>query len=151
MAKRNKRKKRFPLPEMSFYSFWKPEAIPPKENKLAYVNLLPLGSINEVSQRLFRMPHIRGAIHSPALISKMPVIQVLWTCGSGVVLHIRPEYIDGKSDDSKVMMISAASAVSDELFYKLYVLINEHFGLVVFDETQHEFITLADFKKRILS
>lgn len=127
-------------PELSFYSFWKPDPLPsPDQSELLFY---PLGSIDEVTRQLLRIPNM-----SHRFCPIVPSVRLLWRVGNGVVLQARPE--QGQEMVGDVITLSAVSAVSDQVFYRLYVQLREQFGVTLLDETHGVFLSVEDMKRKI--
>lgn len=133
--------------EIVQFSFWKPEPLPPKGSRILPIELLPLGNLAAVLEKLFEIPHIckdpAGALQQP------PVAFLRWQVDEGVVLLVRPE--EGPPQPGEVLTINAKSSTALRTFFRLYVQIFEQFGATVLDERVHEFVTPREFRARLAS
>jgi hypothetical protein len=130
---------------VNFYSFWKPADIPPKGKKTTYLKLQPLGKVTAVASRLLKIPKMYTLVSTPSFVGQLPIIRFIWDVEDGVILMVRPEC--NLADDS-VFCIETFSLLPDQRFMSLYVQLNEHFGVVLFDEVARSFITIRDFRAK---
>jgi hypothetical protein len=133
--------------EIVQFSFWKPEPLPPKGPRILPVELLPLGDLAAVLEKLFEIPHIykdpAGALEKP------PAAFLHWQVDEGVVLLVRVE--EGPPKPGEVLTINARSSTALKTFFRLYIQIFEQFGATVLDERVHEFVTPREFRARLAS
>jgi len=133
--------------EITQFSFWKPEPIPPKDSTILPIELLSLGRLQQVAEHLMEVPHMSpvpqvnwdGPSVEPALTLK-------WDVEQGVILHIRAE--QGPPKPGEVITINATSAAPKKTFFKLYVQIFEQFGATLLDESTHQFFTPKEFRAK---
>ena len=134
--------------EIVFYSFWRPDPIPPRDKPTVPIQLLSIGTIGRVVASIVKIPNTYTMVNSPTMVGRLPIIRLMWKVENGVVLKVRSEY--NHETPQTVMTISAISAVSDETFYQLYVQLHEHLGVTLFDESEHQFLTIRQFKNMLI-
>lgn len=137
---------------MKSYSFWKvlssvfeysdSEIEGTQENEPQPI--ISIGSVNEVVSHLLSIPKLyqlqdRDEDDPTALVFK-------WIPGKSVWLRIRPELV-ATHPDPQILTIWANSESKPILFYILYMQLYEHFGVVLMDNDNKEFIGLKEFKK----
>src|SRR5258708_7342606 len=131
------------FPEISRYSFWKPHPIP-TEGVIAPVDLVPLGPMSVVANKLME---VSGIIRCPVL-PWLSSISMFWESNVGrVSLGIRPE--QGPPKPGEVIMISVQSAVPARAFYLLYVQVFEQLDVILLDEQAHRFVSPVEFRKKL--
>jgi hypothetical protein len=131
------------------FSFWKPEPLPPKDATILPIELISLGTLNDVAEKLLDVPHMAAVAKAPWEEMAVPTLQLRWDVDQGVILQIRAE--QGPPKPGEVLTINAKSATPTRTFYRLYVQIYEQFGATVLDEKVHEFLTPREFKDRLAS
>jgi hypothetical protein len=132
------------------FSFWKPEPLPPKDATILPVELISLGTLNDVAEKLLDVPHMSAVAKAPWDTDlATPTLQLRWEVDQGVILQIRAE--QGPPKPGEVLTINARCAAPTKIFYRLYVQIYEQFGATVLDEKVHEFLTPREFKDRMAS
>ncbi len=133
-----------PILQLAFFSLWRPEPLPPKDNKLLSVKMQPIGQYQELTRRIIALPNMKIMLKNTQVIGRVPMMRVLWDVKEGVILQYRAE--QGSLD---VVSITAISAVNDKLFYKLYVQMYEQFSTIVLDDMTHQFFTPNEFHKKV--
>ena len=134
--------------KMEYFSFWKPEPLPPKEAKILPVDLQSLGKLREVTEKLFDVPRMAEVPQAPwELKEDPPTMRLQWQVEQGVILRVRTE--QGPPKPGEVITIGAISAAPHYIFYRLYVQLFEQFGVTVLDECSHDFLTPKEFRARM--
>ena len=137
-----------PIPEMAFFSFWKPDPIPSNDtNVIVDIRLLALGSMLSVTKQLLNIKQMKIMLQRENFSAPIPMMRLYWDVHDGVVLQYRTETI--MDDNSNILSINAISATTDCILYRLYVQLYERFGVVLLDEVTHNFYTPKMFKKKI--
>ncbi len=78
--------------QLTRFSFWKPEPIPPKNSTILPVNLDSLGSLNRVKEMLFEVPHMAEVPKAPWQMEETPpTVRLQWQVEEGVKTEIRLE------------------------------------------------------------
>ena len=127
-------------------SFWKPEPLPPKDAKIAAVELVSLGKLSDVAGKLLDVPHM-ARLQGPLWTPQSHSVNLVWQVEDGVVLHVHAE--SGPPKPGEVLTITARNSAPEKTFYRLYVQIFEQFGATVLDEQAHEFLTVREFRSRL--
>ena len=136
--------------KFEYFSFWKPEPIPPKDAKIHTVDLRPLGVLESVAEKLAEVPQMAQVPKSPWEVQdEHPTLRFQWQVEHGVILRVRAE--QGPPRPGEVLTIGAASAAPQKDFFRLYVQIYEQFGVTVFDERVQDFLTPREFRSRLAS
>lgn len=138
------------MDKIRFYSFWKPERIDSGEwNELSTipkgVGLLTFGQIEEVVKKLLTIPRMKANM-AFLTISDRPVTRLIWETGDGVVLTSN---VERRSDLWQIFGINVISTVSDADFIRLFVQVHERFSCVLLHESERQFLTVQQFKKRV--
>lgn len=134
--------------KFEYYSFWKPEPLPPRDSKIHTVDLQPLGTLDVVAQKLTEVPNLAQVPKSPWEVQdEHPTLRFQWQVEAGVILRVRAE--QGPPAPGEVLTIGAACAAPQKDFFRLYVQIYEQFGVTVFDERLQDFLTPREFKLRV--
>jgi hypothetical protein len=121
---------------MEYYSFWKPDPIPAKNEKIAASNLNSLGTLKEVTEELETITNIKYLPKSPwEILDENVHIRYSWR---GVILDVKPE------SDCQVITIRADNPLPKVEFYRLYVQLFEHFEVVILVGT--DFLIPKEFK-----
>lgn len=128
---------------LRLYSFWKLQTV---STKTKQQRLTPIGKIGTVIKKLTSIPHVKNSVSSPYDVCNLPIIKMVWTIDTGVILRVRPEC----SQNSDVYEINAISTVSDQNFYRLYVILWDMFGVTLFADYSHSFLTLKEYKSKVL-
>lgn len=130
-----------------FYSFWKPNPIPPRGHKTPGVNLMSIGETRWVASEILKIPHMYTVVSTPSFIGHLPVLRFIWDIDKGVMLKVRPECVSTeKTGNNHVFSIDAFSAIPDSKFYSLYIQFEEHFGITLYDEVNRCFMVPKEFK-----
>lgn len=138
-----------PAAHIEYFSFWKPDPLPPRDAKIHPVELQSLGRLDDVTQKLSDVPNLRQVPKSPWEVQdENPALRFQWKVNEGVILQIRVE--KGPPKPGEVLTIGAASAAPQNVFYRLYVQIYEQFGVTLFDERAHDFLTPKEFRERLV-
>ena len=134
--------------EITQFSFWKPEPIPPKDATILPIELLSLGSLEMVAEKLMEVPKMSKVAPAPwdAELAQTGV-NLVWEVDQGVILQVRTE--QGPPKPGEVLTINARSAATEKTFYRLYVQIFEQFGATVLDEKSHQFYTPKEFRTKL--
>ena len=132
------------------FSFWKPEPLPPKDSTILPIELLSLGSLNSVAEKLLDVPNMAKVAKAPwdAELTETS-FNMVWDVDRGVLLQIRAE--QGPPRPGEVLTINAKSSAPEKTFYRLYVQIFEQFGATVLDEQSHQFFTPREFRAKLAS
>ena len=134
--------------KVEYFSFWKPDPVPPKNAKILPVALHSLGKLADVTEKLFDVPGMARVPKSPwEVAEENPALRLKWEVDEGVILHVRTE--QGPPKPGEVLTIGAASSAPQRVFYRLYVQIYEQFGVTVFDERLHDFYTPREFRSKM--
>lgn len=136
------------MPELTRFSFWKPEPIPPKDSSIRPIELQSFGKLKNVAEKLLDVPKMSRV--APAPWETQPgseTVNLVWQVDAGVILRVRAE--QGPPKPGEVLTIAAKSAAESKTFYRLYVQIFEQFGATVLDENAREFFTPREFKTRL--
>jgi len=129
------------------FSFWKPDPVPPKNNTIMPIELHALGTLSEVKQKLFEVPHLAEVPTAPWEQEEgAETLNLKWTVEEGVILKVRAE--TGPPSPGEVLTIGAQSSTEARVFYRLYVQLFEQFGVTLFDERDHDFLTPKEFRSR---
>ena len=128
--------------EIQRFSFWKPEPLPPKDGSILPIELLSLGTLAGVTERLLDVPKMTQ-VHLPPW-GIPAALNLYWQVERGVLLRIQAE--EGPARRGEVFTISAKSATCAKFFYRLYVQIYEQFGATMLDEQLRLFITPKEFR-----
>ncbi len=136
-----------PKPELARYSFWKPEPLPPKDSSILPVELISLGLLSSVAEKLMEVPRMARVKPGPWVKEAAESINLLWEVDAGVILKVRTE--QGPPKPGEVLTITAQNAAPEKTFYRLYVQIFEQLGVTVLDEKRHEFITPREFRAKL--
>src|ERR1019366_1126715 len=99
-------------------SFWKPEPLPSKDNKIAPVELVSLGKLSDVAGKLLDVPHM-ARVEDPPWAAQTYSMNLLWQVEAGVVLQVRTEA--GPPKPGEVLTITARNSAPVRTFYRLYV------------------------------
>jgi hypothetical protein len=129
------------LPEIAFYSLWRPDSLPNKNATLIAVKILSIGSITEITKRLMSIKHMKMMLKLHP--GKLPIMRLLWDVGEGVILQYKAELGLEQLD---VAMIEIISAVNNKTFYNLYIQIHENLGIILLDEVSNVFVPPREFK-----
>jgi hypothetical protein len=130
------------------FSFWKPEPLPPKDATILPVELISLGALGAVAEKLLDVPHMSALPAVPWQAGpETALLHLRWDVEQGVILQIRAE--QGPPNPGEVLTIHANSHTPSKTFYRLYIQIYEQFGATVLDEKSHEFLTPREFKGRM--
>ncbi len=137
-----------PHAEIVQFSFWKPEPLPPKDATILPIDLLSLGSLNTVVEKLLDVPKMSKVEPAPwdANLATNH-LNLVWEVDEGVVLQVRSE--QGPPKPGEVLTINAKSHTQQKTFYRLYVQIYEQFGATVLDEQSHQFYTPREFRTKL--
>lgn len=134
--------------KISYFSFWKPEPLPPRDSKFHPVDLQSLGSLDDVTEKLADVPRMAIVPKSPWEVDdENPALRFQWQVEQGVILQVRVE--QGPPKPGEVLTIGAASAAPKNVFYRLYVQVFEQFGVTLFDEGAHDFLTPKEFREKM--
>ncbi|HEY3324564.1 MAG TPA: hypothetical protein VGP72_29195 [Planctomycetota bacterium] len=128
-------------------SFWKPDPVPPKDAKICPIELLPLGKLKSVANKLLDVPHMTKLPTAPWESNASETASFLWQVDEGVILKVHAE--QGPPKPGEVLTINARNAADGKVFYRLYVQIFEYFGATVLDEQSHQFVTPKEFKTKL--
>ena len=132
------------------FSFWKPEPIPPKDATILPIELLSLGHLGSVAEKLLEVPKMSKLQPAPWENEIPPTkLNLIWEVDEGVILQVRTE--QGPPKPGEVITINAKSATPGTTFYRLYVQIFEQFGATVLDEKSHQFYTPKEFRSNLAS
>ena len=132
------------------FSFWKPEPLPPKDSTILPIELLSLGSLNSVAEKLMDVPNMCKVAKAPWNTELTETsFNMVWEVDKGVLLLIRAE--QGSPHPGEVLTINAKSSTPEKTFYRLYVQIFEQFGATVLDEQSHQFFTPKEFRAKLAS
>lgn len=134
--------------EIAQFSFWKPEPIPPKDASILPIELLSLGSLDSVAEKLLDVPKMSKMAVAPwetELAANS--ISLIWEVDGGVILRVKTE--QGPPKPGEILCINAKCATEQKTFYRLYVQIFEQFGATVLDERSHQFYTPKEFRTRL--
>ena len=136
--------------KIEYFSFWKPDPLPPKDAKIHPVDLQSLGTLETVTEKLTEVPRLARVPKSLWEVQdENPALRFQWQVEEGVILQVRVE--QGPPKPGEVLTIGAASAAPKTVFYRLYIQIYEQFGVTLFDEGAHDFLTPKEFKLRLAS
>ena len=139
-----------PKQKLVQFSFWKPEPLPPKDSTILPIELISLGSLNIVTEKLLDVPKMSQVPKQPWDTESPPAtVNLIWEVDNGVILQIRTE--QGPPKPGEVLTINAKSATAQKTFYRLYVQIYEQFGATVLDERSHQFYTPKEFRSKLAS
>ncbi|HYG74646.1 MAG TPA: hypothetical protein VEK08_06550 [Planctomycetota bacterium] len=136
-----------PQPDITRFSFWKPEPIPPKNATIVPIELLSLGRLADVAERLMEVPKMAKVQQPPWEASAETGVNLVWEVEQGVILQIKAE--QGPPKPGEVLTVTAKAAVPEKVFYRLYVQIFEQFGATVLDEKSHQFFTPKEFRTKL--
>lgn len=131
------------------FSFWKPEPLPPKDATILPIDLLSLGKLPSVSEKLLDIPRMSEVPRAPWEPPVQDRVRLHWNCDAGVWLSVGIE--QGPPKPGEVLTIEAQSQTTEKTFFKLYVQIFEQLGVTVLDERMHQFLTPREFKVRAAS
>ncbi|MCZ7646014.1 MAG: hypothetical protein M5U26_12135 [Planctomycetota bacterium] len=136
-------------PNIQFFSFWKPDPVPPRDATILPVELHSLGKLEEVTSRLFEVPRMTEVPPAPweAIEAEPQPKKLRWQVEEGVILKVRCE--QGPPKPGEVLTIEAASSAPTKTFYRLYVQIYEQFGATVLDEKSHLFLSPREFRANL--
>ena len=135
-------------PKIIQFSFWKPEPLPPKDKRILPIQLLSLGKLASVVERLLDVPRMAAVPEVPwEREPESPTLNLRWQVEDGVVLQVHAE--EGPPKPGEVLTIHAESATPRKVFYRLYVQIYEQFGATVLDERLHQFFTPREFREKL--
>ncbi len=129
------------------FSFWKPEPLPPKDATILPIELISLGKLASVSEKLLDIPRMREVPRAPWEPLADEKLRLHWECDAGVWLNVGVE--QGPPKPGEVLTIEAHSRTAEKTFFKLYVQIFEQFGVTVLDERVHQFLTPKEFRVRV--
>lgn len=136
--------------KIEYFSFWKPDPLPPRDSKIHPVELQSLGTLESVTEKLTDVPHLSPVPQTVWDVQdENPAVRFRWYVEEGVILQIRVE--KGPPKPGEVLTIGAASAAPKTVFYRLYIQIYEQFGVTLFDEGAHDFFTPKEFKLHLAS
>lgn len=125
------------------FSFWKPDPVPPKNDKILPIDLHSLGRIEEVTERLFEVPHMAEMPKAP-WEEHSDTMRLQWQVEEGVILKVRAEA--GPPAPGEILTINATTIAPKKVFFRLYVQLFEQFGVTVLDEEQQSFFTPREFR-----
>jgi hypothetical protein len=131
------------------FSFWKPEPLPPKDSKILPIDLVSLGKLDSVSDKLLDIPHMSRLPAAPWDTQTGINLKLCWECEAGVLLRVQVE--QGPPKPGEVLTIEAQSKTPEKTFFRLYVQIFEQLGVTVLDERMHQFLTPKEFRTRLAS
>lgn len=117
---------------ISVFSFWKPDPIPTTRQP---VNFWPIGTIQEVQRKILQITNFRV---TPCLL--WPMFRATWK--SSIVIQTSP------NRDNNVYTIEVFSAAPTLEFYKMYVQLFDHLGVIVMDEREQIFIPPKLFREK---
>jgi hypothetical protein len=128
--------------DMNKISFWKPVPLPPVQRfDFIAFDLLPLGSLKEVSECLLDIPHMFSL---PSMPWEEARDRFFWDVDTGVFLSAAPE---SGFKPGMVITLPAQVHIGPRQLYRLYLHVFEHFGTIMLDEERHEFLTPMQYKK----
>ena len=131
------------------FSFWKPEPIPPKDATILPIELMSLGSLFSVTERLLDVPKMTKIPPAPWDTEGDSRLNLFWEVDRGVILQISAE--QGPPKPGEVLTIGAKSSTPEKTFYRLYIQIFEQLGATVLDEKSHQFYTPREFRSKLAS
>lgn len=126
------------MDELPEATLWKPKKI----DDLS-VELLPLGPASQVASRILDIPRMHVFLST---LTADGYLSFLWDVGSGVTIAFRDEPELGKGGVFS-MMIMDLHRVSPMEFYRLYVQVSEHFGVLLLEG--EKFVGVKQFKARL--
>ncbi len=101
--------------KIEYFSFWKPDPVPPKNAKILPIDLHSLGKMEDVTEKLFDVPGMSRVPQSPwEVTEENPSLRLKWEVDEGVILHVRTE--QGPPKPGEVLTIGAASSASQRVF-----------------------------------
>ncbi len=133
------------LPQLIFYSLWKPEPLPPKD-RLCSIKLHSIGTLPNITHQLMSLPNMKMMLKNPYATGRLPTMRLLWDVNEGVIIQYHAEHGLASSD---VISMQAISATSEPVFYHLYIMLYEQFSTILLDEMTHCFYTPKEFKSKV--
>src|SRR5689334_18584156 len=101
--------------EIAQFSFWKPEPIPPKNASILPIELLSLGRMESVADKLLDVPHMAKVQPLPwEAEAATQSLNLFWEVDEGVILKVRAE--QGPPKPGEVLTINARSAAGQKTF-----------------------------------
>jgi hypothetical protein len=136
------------LPELAYFSFWRPDSMPNKHARILQVKLLPIGNLTEITKKILTISHMKRMLQTPKNSNRFPMMRLFWDVPGGVVLQFRTEGLLSEQRGD-VISIEAISCVNDVTFHSLYVQLHEFFGVILLDETSNALVSPRDFKRAL--
>jgi len=133
--------------DIARFSFWKPEPLPPKDATILPIELISLGFLDDVAEKLMEVPKMSHVQPAPWDVQAETGVHLIWEVDQGVILQIKTE--QGPPKPGEVLTITAKASTPERVFYRLYVQIYEQFGATVLDEKSHQFVTPREFRTKM--